>query len=524
MCAIDFHSNRSHARTCSSKCRGKLYSDNHRNKETHKTCKQCNKVFVSSGTGSSRTYCSDECRNRARYIREFNSDERIKKNLRSRLYDCVTSINKTDTATTAHKTCPRCGDDFKTKQYNKKYCSTVCQQKSWSDNNHDHILRKQKEYRKLKPDKAVSKNHRDNVKRWKENNKDTVREYSNKWNKERKQSNPDYNVACNLRSRLSKAIKNNFKTGSAVRDLGCSIEELKRHLESQFAEGMSWDNYGKWHIDHIKPLSSFNLTKAEELKKACHFSNLQPLWAKDNLKKGNKIQEVVHGKKTSIETVKRWAESLEGELISDEYVNMLKKLKWKCKHNHVFETTFNHVKNRGQWCPTCGEEKARKTFIKNNKNGEHSKKISAGHQGISVDEWKGFVAKENKKKWKKERGNYRYHNEIEYKLKLTIRYRAKRAVETIKGASNISREELLASIGCSIEELKSYLESKFQEGMTWDNWSRDGWHIDHIRPLASFDLIDPDEQKLANHYTNLQPLWAIDNLLKGANYDEKQDE
>jgi len=104
----------------------------------------------------------------------------------------------------------------------------------------------------------------------------------------RYQDEANYKLTKVLRSRLSKAIKNNFKSGSAVRDLGCSIEELKRHLESQFTEGMGWDNYGKWHIDHIKPLSSFNLTKAEELKKACHFSNLQPLWAKDNLKKGNK--------------------------------------------------------------------------------------------------------------------------------------------------------------------------------------------------------------------------------------------
>lgn len=93
-----------------------------------------------------------------------------------------------------------------------------------------------------------------------------------------------------LRSRLNKAIKNNQKAGSAVADLGCSIEELKIHLESQFQEGMSWGNYGLkgWHIDHIKPLASFDLTKEEELKEACHYTNLQPLWAEDNLSKGAK--------------------------------------------------------------------------------------------------------------------------------------------------------------------------------------------------------------------------------------------
>lgn len=85
-------------------------------------------------------------------------------------------------------------------------------------------------------------------------------------------------------------LKKNRKTGSAVRDLGCSIKELKQRLESQFQPGMTWDNYGVyWHIDHIVPLASFNLTNREELLKACHFSNLQPLTVRENLKKGEKV-------------------------------------------------------------------------------------------------------------------------------------------------------------------------------------------------------------------------------------------
>ena len=73
---------------------------------------------------------------------------------------------------------------------------------------------------------------------------------------------------------------------------------------------------------------------------------------------------------------------------------------------------------------------------------------------------------------------------------------------------------------CKIEkrvaELRDYLESKFQPGMTWDNWTTNGWHIDHIKPLASFDLTDREQFLRACHYTNLQPLWAIDNLKKGS--------
>lgn len=92
-----------------------------------------------------------------------------------------------------------------------------------------------------------------------------------------------------LRTRLRGALKNNWKKGSAVRDLGCSIEKFKLWLEMNWQEGMSWDNQGDWHIDHIMPLASFNLQDRKELLKAVHFSNLQPLWAEDNLRKSDKI-------------------------------------------------------------------------------------------------------------------------------------------------------------------------------------------------------------------------------------------
>lgn len=94
----------------------------------------------------------------------------------------------------------------------------------------------------------------------------------------------------NLRVRLCAAIKGKQKTGSAVSDLGCSVEELKQYLESRFQPGMTWDNWGVhgWHVDHIKPLNSFNLADRRQLLEACHFSNLQPLWAGENITKGAK--------------------------------------------------------------------------------------------------------------------------------------------------------------------------------------------------------------------------------------------
>lgn len=92
-------------------------------------------------------------------------------------------------------------------------------------------------------------------------------------------------LARNLRSRLNQAIRNSYKTGSAVTDLGCTVDELKTYLEGKFVSGMSWSNYGEWQIDHIKPLCTFSLYDPIELKKACHYTNLQPLWAHSNLEK-----------------------------------------------------------------------------------------------------------------------------------------------------------------------------------------------------------------------------------------------
>jgi hypothetical protein len=120
-------------------------------------------------------------------------------------------------------------------------------------------------------------------------NREIIIEKAVKRNLERLKTDLQFRLANRLRGRLNKALKNNYKSGSAVGDLGCSVKDLKNHLESKFQPGMKWENYGKWHIDHIIPLSSFNLEDREQLLKACHYTNLQPLWAKDNLEKGAKI-------------------------------------------------------------------------------------------------------------------------------------------------------------------------------------------------------------------------------------------
>ena len=96
-------------------------------------------------------------------------------------------------------------------------------------------------------------------------------------------------LANRLRSRLYSALRakglRKRKDCSAVRDLGCTIPELRDHLKNQFTPGMSWDNHGAWHIDHRQPLASFDLSDPDQVRKACHYTNLQPLWAPENQRK-----------------------------------------------------------------------------------------------------------------------------------------------------------------------------------------------------------------------------------------------
>lgn len=111
--------------------------------------------------------------------------------------------------------------------------------------------------------------------------------YRYKYEQYRWKNDINFRLVKNIRSRLSHAIKRNTKSGKTLELLGCPIEDFKKYLESKFQKDMNWDNYGEWHVDHIKALKYFNLTETEQLKIASHYTNLQPLWAIDNIRKDN---------------------------------------------------------------------------------------------------------------------------------------------------------------------------------------------------------------------------------------------
>ena len=153
----------------------------------------------------------------------------------------------------------------------------------------DRILEKAKKQRTLNP--SYRREYEQN---WRENNRERYLELTRDWLRRRKASDPVYKLHCRLRSGLYDCLSGRKKNRHTAEYLGCSIEELRTYLEAQFSPGMSWDNYGKWHIDHIRPLHSFDFGSPagkgleRRLHEAWNFSNLRPLWASENIAKGSK--------------------------------------------------------------------------------------------------------------------------------------------------------------------------------------------------------------------------------------------
>lgn len=201
------------------------------------------------------------------------------------------------------------------KEYNKNYNLTHRESRAeYRSENRDQISERKKEYREKNKEqikeyqRQYDLTHRESRAEYRQDHEKEIQQYNKEYckinkkqinarkrqyTKRKKQQDPYFKIKCNLRTRLYHAIKNNFKSGSAVADLMMSIFDFKIYLEKRFypnpesGEMMTWENYGTlWHIDHIIPLSSFDLTNREELLKAVHFSNLRPMWAKQNISEG----------------------------------------------------------------------------------------------------------------------------------------------------------------------------------------------------------------------------------------------
>ncbi len=137
--------------------------------------------------------------------------------------------------------------------------------------------------------KAYNICHPNRIIDYRRNNRQALSKYNYQYRKNRMKTDVGLRLLRNIRARLSRALKNNNKSQHTMELIGCNISELKNYLENIFTTGMTWENYGKWHIDHIKPCASFDLSEPEEQKACFNFHNLQPLWAAENWSKGSKI-------------------------------------------------------------------------------------------------------------------------------------------------------------------------------------------------------------------------------------------
>ena len=189
-------------------------------------------------------------------LKYFNKMSKVKCGVRSYCRECQSIESKKY----------RINNKEKIKEYNTK----------WNKENQEYYKKYFEEYNKLNYEKEKERKLK-----WSRDNK----EYSNNYQKQRKKEDILFRLKTNIRTSVNRYLK--YKSKHTFDIVGCTPQFLKEHLESQFIDGMTWENRSEWHIDHIIPLSSAKTE--DELYMLCHYKNLQPLWAEDNLKKSNKI-------------------------------------------------------------------------------------------------------------------------------------------------------------------------------------------------------------------------------------------
>jgi hypothetical protein len=173
-----------------------------------------------------------------------------------------------------------------------------------------------------------------------------------------------------------------------------------------------------------------------------------------------------------------------------------------CQHEKLYTLFALHGKQKPHQCKTC-----RNIHELNKRNADRDT-----FNRNKREEW----ARNNEKRNSARRKNLqkRRDEDSQYRMKMALHVRLYDAVKRQKGVKSSKTLELL---GCTVDQLQTFIGAEFEEGMTWENHGE--WHIDHIRPCASFNLEDPEEQKKCFHWTNLQPLWAKDNMSKGDRLD-----
>lgn len=212
-------------------------------------------------------------------LTEFYKDRRIKDGLRSQCKSCMKGYHETN-----------------------REKITARQKAHYQANREKIIARQQAHYQANREKVSVYKRahyeaHREEVRSrqhaYYQENSEILKERSAQYKRDRLANDPTFRQVGNIRSNLRGILHGRGAHQPTLELLGCTGQEWRDHLESQFTEGMSWDSYGKgdgkWEIDHILPVSSFDQTDPEQRKICWHYSNTQPLWHTENVLKGNSI-------------------------------------------------------------------------------------------------------------------------------------------------------------------------------------------------------------------------------------------
>jgi len=197
----------------------------------------------------------------------------------------------------------------------KKFCSTRCNlnsgRQAWELRNADKYKANENKRRRKKYEadaeyrqKCVSRasniyqsltieQRRQRSQDQRERDPEAHRDYMRNYMAERAENDINFKIKGVLRARVRAAIirSGGEKSCRTMQLVGCSVPHLRQHLEAKFTDGMTWDNHGEWHIDHIKPCAAFDLTCERQQRECFNYTNLQPLWAVDNLTKGAKCNE-----------------------------------------------------------------------------------------------------------------------------------------------------------------------------------------------------------------------------------------
>lgn len=259
-------------------------------------------------------------------------------------------------------------------------------------------------------------------------------------------------------------------------------KEIQHRYYIKHKEQIALKNAEKWRQDHPIARPTYTKEELKERSKECHKK-----WREENKSYASEYYRKSHPIITKKPQTKEEC----------------KEQKRKYYHAHKQEI---RQKQKDNWCKNKELYAiTRKEYVL--KNAEKIKERARIKYKENPDRLKTY-SKLNRSKINS-RKLTAYHNNIAYRIECICRARLHSA---LNGTSkHLSTVKLL---GCSAKDLCIYIESKWATGMSWDNYGLRGWHIDHIRPCASFDPTDPEQQEACFHYTNLQPLWAKDNLSK----------